>query len=184
MDRFFSFAVWSIVLVTVLLFFPIFLEVDIHYDMNRKKFGFVLYAYKVLKLIGGYITTYPGGIALHISPKKAVVQPYSGMESKRKRFSFIRTFRIVSFSLTTETGAEYLLPVSIVHTALRAIFFSIGGERGNVRNNLWLTDGDELKISMNLVTFFNLFILLCALFKFLKEKTKSLWQKKTKKSPV
>lgn len=65
-------------MLAVLLFFPIFLEADVHYDMNRKKFGFALYAYKVIKLIGGYVTTYPGGIALHISPKKAILKPYSG----------------------------------------------------------------------------------------------------------
>lgn len=182
MGRFFLFSVISLLLLTIIMFFPIFLEADVHYDMNRKKFGFALYAYKALKLIGGYATTYPGGIALHVSSKKAILQPYSGMDSERKKFSFIRAFRIVSFSLTTETGAEYLLPVSIVHTVLRTVFFSVGGDRGKIENNLWLTDGDELKVSMNLVTFFNLFILLCAFFKFLKEKIKILWQKKTKNS--
>ena len=182
MGRFLLFAAVGTLLTAILLFFPIFLEVDIHYDMNRKKFGFALYAYKVLKLIGGYVTTYPGGIALHISPKKAILKPYSGMDSERKNFSFTRTFRIVSFSLTTETGAEYLIPVSLAHTALRTVFFAAGGQRGKVENNLWLTDGDELRVSMNLVVFFNLFILLCALLKFLKEKIKSLWQRKTKKS--
>lgn len=79
-------------MLAVLLFFPIFLEADVHYDMNRKKFGFALYAYKVIKLIGGYVTTYPGGIALHISPKKAILKPYSGMDSERKRFSLRRRF--------------------------------------------------------------------------------------------
>ncbi|MFR1983977.1 MAG: GerW family sporulation protein [Christensenellaceae bacterium] len=147
--------------------------------MNRKKFGFALYAYKVLKLIGGYVTTYPGGIALHISPKKAILKPYSGMDSERKKFSFTRTFRIVSFSLTTETGAEYLIPVSLAHTALRTVFFAAGGQRGKVENNLWLTDGDELRVSMNLVVF-NLFILLCALLKFLKEKIKFMAEKNKK----
>ena len=171
MGRFLLFAAVGTLLTAILLFFPIFLEVDIHYDMNRKKFGFALYAYKVLKLIGGYVTTYPGGIALHISPKKAILKPYSGMDSERKKFSF-----------TTETGAEYLIPVSLAHTALRTVFFAAGGQRGKVENNLWLTDGDELRVSMNLVVFFNLFILLCALLKFLKEKIKSLWQRKTKKS--
>lgn len=182
MGRFFLFAASGMLLLTVLLFFPIFLEADIHYDMNRKKLGFALYAYKVLKLAGGYVTTYPGGIALHVSPKKAILKPYSGMDSERKKMSFTRAFRVVSFSLTTETGAEYLLPVSLAHTVLRTLFFSVGGNKDNIKNNLWLTDGDELKISVNLVTFFNLFILLCAFLKSLKEKIKNLCQKKTKKS--
>ena len=182
MGRFFLFSAVGLLVLAVLLFFPIFLEADIHYDMNRKKFGFALYAYKVLKLIGGYVTTYPGGIALHISPKKAILKPYSGMDSDRKRFSFTKAFRIVSLRLTTETGAEYLIPVSLAHTALRTFCLSIGGQSGKIENNLWLTDGDELRISLNLVTFFNLFILLGALANLLKEKIKSLWQKKTKKS--
>jgi len=184
MGRFFLFSALVLLAIAVLLFFPIFLEADIHYDMNRKKFGFALYAYKVFKLFGGYVTTYPGGIALHVSPKKAILKPYSGMDSERKKFSFTRAFRIVSFSLTTETGAEYLLPVSLAHTVLRTIFFSIGGEQEKIQNNLWLTDGDELRVSLNLVTFFNLFILLCAFLKFLKEKIKHLWQTKIRKSTV
>lgn len=104
------------------------------------------------------------------------------MDSDRKRFSFTKAFRIVSLRLTTETGAEYLIPVSLAHTALRTFCLSIGGQSGKIENNLWLTDGDELRISLNLVTFFNLFILLGALANLLKEKIKSLWQKKTKKS--
>ncbi len=99
MGRFFLFSAVGLLVLAALLFFPIFLEADIHYDMNRKKFGFALYAYKVLKLIGGYVTTYPGGIALHISPKKAILKPYSGMDSDRKRFSFTKAFRIVSLRL-------------------------------------------------------------------------------------
>ena len=108
MGRFFLFSAVGLLVLAVLLFFPIFLEADIHYDMNRKKFGFALYAYKVLKLIGGYVTTYPGGIALHISPKKAILKPYSGMDSDRKRFSFTKAFRIVSLRLTTETSFNSL----------------------------------------------------------------------------
>lgn len=184
MGRFFLYFASVAAGVLALLFFPIILEADVHYDMNRRKFGFALYAYKALKLVGGYVTTYRGGIALHISPDKAILKPYSGMDSDRKKFSFVKAFRVVSFSLTTETGAEYLLSVSVVHAALRAFFFSVGGERGNVRNNLWLTDGDELRVSLNLVTSFNLFILLCAFLQFLKEKIKSLWQRKTKKSTI
>lgn len=182
MGRFLLFSIVSLLTLTILLFFPIVLEAAAHYDMNRKKFAFALYAYKTWKLIGGYVTTYPGGFAVHVAPDKAVLKPYSGMEKDRKRFSFVRGFRIKSLSLTTETGAEYLLPVALTYTALKTVFFTIGGKRRGIENNLWLTDGDELKISADVVVFFNLFIMLCAFFKFLKEKIKSLWQKKDKRS--
>lgn len=182
MDRFFL-RFMLIVLSTIFaLFFPIVVETDMHYDMNRKKFGFAVFLYKIIKIVGGYAATYQGGIALHLSPKKAVLIPYSRLNSERKRFSFIKTFRLISFRLTTETGAEYLLPVSTAHTFLRAYFFATGGDKDKIENNLWLTDGDVLRVSLNSVLYFNLYILLRNLVIFVKEKIKILWQKKTKKS--
>ena len=62
------------------LFFPIYLETDAHYDMNRRKLGFAVYAYKKLPLIGGYVSTYRGGIAFHISEKKAILLPVRFMK--------------------------------------------------------------------------------------------------------
>jgi len=167
-----------------LLFFPIYLEADLHYDMNRKKFTFALLLYRKLKLVGGYATTYEGGVALHLSKKKAALISYWEMDKKRKKFSFTKAFKIKTFLLTTETGAEYLFAVSAAQTILRAVFLAKGGEREKIRNNLWLTDGDVLRVSLQTVTFFNLFILLKEFIKFLKEKWQILWRKKRKKSIV
>lgn len=171
-----------IALAVLLLFLPIYIESDVHYDMNRKKFAFVVSLYGVIKLIGGYVTTYKGGLAIHRSKTKAKLLPYTQLDSERKRFSFIRTFRLRAFTLTTETGVEYLFPISFIHAVLRTYFFIIGGKKENIENNLWLTDGDVLRISLNSVLFFNIFILLCNLFKFLKEKLIILWRTKNKKS--
>lgn len=182
MGRLFLRIVLIILSIGLALFAPIVVETDIHYDMNRKKFGFAVFLYKIIKVVGGYVTTYPGGFALHLSSKKAVLLPYSRLNSERKRFSFIKTFRLVSFRLTTETGAEYLLPISTAHTFLRAYFFATGGDKDKIENNLWLTDGDVLRVSFNSVLYFNLYILLRNFVIFLKEKMKILWQKKTKKS--
>ena len=182
MSRLFLYILLGLLSAAFLLFFPITIETDIHFDMNRKKLAFAVFFYRVLKLIGGYADTYKGGVALHVSPKKAILVPYSQMDSERKKFSFIKTFRLISFRLTTETGAEYLFPVSVAQTFLRAYFFATGGKRDKIENNLWLTDGDVLRISLNCVLFFNLFILICNFFKFLKEKIQILCRKKMKKS--
>ena len=184
MSRSFLYILLGLLSVAFLLFFPIVIESDTHCDVNRKKFGFAVFAFKRIKLVGGYITTYQGGIALHISKKKAILIPYSQMNSERKRFSVIKTFRLISFNLTTETGAEYLLPIAFAHTALRAYFFAIGGDKDKIENNLWFTDGDTLRVSLNFVIFFNLYILLKNFIKFLKEKIKILWRNKKKKSTV
>ena len=79
-----------------------------------------------------------------------------------------------AFLRTDRSVCQYLLPVSLAHTVLRALYFLLGGSKDKFENNLWLTDGDVLKVSFNIVAYFNLFMLLCALFKFLKEKMKIL----------
>ena len=182
MGRLILYTMLFLIITVLLLFVPIVLEADGHYDMNRRKFGFAVFLYKIIKLIGGYAATYKGGLALHVSPKKAILVPYSEIDKESKRFLFVRSFRLIAFTITTETGAEYLLPVSLGHTLLRTVFFLLGGDKNKFENNLWLTDGDILRVSFNIVAYFNLFMMLCALFKFLKEKIKTLWQKKMKKS--
>lgn len=182
MGRLLLYVLIVLVVIAFLLFFPIVFETDFHLDVNRKKCAFAVYLYKKLKLIGGYAATYQGGIALHVSPKKAILIPYSEVNSERKKFSFMKTFRLLAFTLTTETGAEYLFPVSLAHMALRVYFFMIGGKKEKIENNLWLTDGDVLRVSLNIVAYFNGYILLVNFFKFLKEKIKILWQRKRKKS--
>ena len=170
--------------VTFLLFVPIFLEANIHYDMNKRKFVFSLLLYKIIKLIGGYVATYNGGIAIHLTKKKAVLIPYTEIENERKKFSFMKTFRLKSFNLITETGAEYFIPVSIAHILSRIYFFIKNGKKENIENNLWLTDGDVLRISLHSVLFFNLFILLSSFFKFIKEKISNICTKKMRKSTI
>ncbi len=168
--------------IAAILFFPIYLETDAHYDVNRRKFAFAVYAYKLIPLVGGYVATYTGGLAVHLSKKRAILVPYSKLNSERKRFSFVKTFRLKSFILTTESGAEYLPLTAIAHGVLRTVFFIQGGDKKGVENNLWLTDGDTLRISLNCLIYFNLFILLKNFIKFCKEKMQSICRKKIKKS--
>lgn len=189
MGKPFFYAVITVLSVLLLLFFPIYLQMDGHYDMNRRKFAFGVYLYGRLRVLGGYVGVYPGGIAVHVSEKKAYLIPYNQMNSERKRFSFMRTFRLVSFVLTTETGAEYLLPVSYAHMFLRTYFFSHGAKNGNngkkerIVNNVWLTDGDVLRVSASVALRFTLFQILKNIILFLKEKLKT-WRKKKEKSTV
>ena len=89
------------------------------------------------------------------------------MEKERKKYSFIKTFHLSAFTLTTETGAEYLLPVSLAHVILRTYFFAKGGKKEKIENNLWLTDGDILRVSMDVTVWFNILMLMREFIKFL-----------------
>jgi hypothetical protein len=146
----------------------------------RKKCAFSLYLYKKIRLLGGYITTYPGGIALHLSPKKARLLRYKNMNSERKKFSVVKTFHLDEVTLTMETGADYLIVSSLIQAFLRIYFFAKGGEKEKIENNLWLTDGDVLRISISSNFIFNFYILICNFIKFLKEKLQIIWRRRVK----
>ncbi len=182
MDRSLFIAVCVSLAVFVLLFLPIYLDMNAHYDMNGRKLAFCLRAYKLIKLIGGYIATYKGGLAVHISPKKALLIPYSDLDKERKRVSVMRTFRLKTLNITAETGAEYLLPVSIAQGAFRIYFLASGGKKEKLSNNTWLREGDILRISFHFIVRFNLYMILRNIFIYLKEKFRVLCQTKIKKS--
>ena len=135
--------------IIILLFTPILFQTNLHIDLTRQKCAFSLYLYKKIRLLGGYVTTYPGGIALHLSQKKARLLRYKDMNNERKKFSIIKTFHLDEVTLTTETGADYLIAASLIQAGLRIYFFAKGGEKEKIENNLWLTDGDVLRISIN-----------------------------------
>lgn len=168
--------------VFAVLFMPIFLETNVYYDVLGRKFAFAVYGYKIIKLSGGYIATYNGGIAVHSSEKRAVLIPYRQLNSERKRFSFLKSFRLKSFMLTTETGAEYLQAMLATQAVIRYFLFFRNGNRRSVRNTILLTDGENLKITLRCTLFSNLFMLLRNFILFLREKLQIICRKRIKKS--
>ena len=148
--------------------------------MNKRKCAFSIFGFKWLKLIGGYIATYPGGFVIHLSENKAVLLPYSQVKNERKRFSILRTFRLLAFSITIETGAEYLLSVTVGQMILRTYALIKNQKRQNIKNCICVANGDVLRISLHCALMFNLFIVLKSVIKFIKEKIKLLWQKNHK----
>ena len=183
MGRFFFVGFGALSFVIFLLFFPIYLQTDAYYDMNGRKLAFSVRAFRFLKLLGGYIATYKGGFAVHLSEKKAVLIPYSDMENERKKIIFLKSIRLKNLEVTTETGAEYLLIVGWLQTIFRIFFFILGGKKENLDNNLWLFEGDVLRISIRCSAWINVISLLRNYFRKLKE-NRALCQTKTRKSTI
>ena len=167
--------------ILILLFFPIYLEVNLHFDMNRRKLTFSIYGYKLIKIIGGYIATYTGGLAAHISKTKAVIIPYVDLNKERKRFSFFKFLQLKRLHLAIETSAEYLLPVILAHMISRT-YFTCKNKTNNIKNSLMLQRNDSLKISIHSIFFCNLFLAICYSIQFIKEKIIFIWEKNIKKS--
>ena len=153
----------------IFLFFPIVIEIYTYADLNRKKFTFSFYLYKVFKVYGGYLSAYPGGFAIHTASDKVKLLPFKDMNNERKRrVKFYRAIKLKKFYLTSETGAEYMLQISSLNVFLKAVYYHFGGEKEKVET--WLSDGDVLRISTLLNVSFNLFTLLILFIKTIKER--------------
>ena len=162
----------------IFLFAPIVQEFNIFGDLGSKKLAFSLYLFGFVKLAGGYVTSYHGGVAVHLSEKKAVLLPYSGMNEERKKFKIFRSFRLISLETSAETGAEYF--AAITYAALKG-FLALKGALNKSELKLYLTDGDALKVSARVVAYFQIAVLLALFVRFLIKtairRIKEIWKK-------
>ena len=182
MGRLFLFTkIFSVFLIA--LFFPIFISGNLHLDFKRKKYAFCLKLYEKIRIFGGYATLYGDGIALHVSDKRAILMPYKELNSKRKKFSFVKTFKLVSTKTNFEVPLEGGIPLNLF-----LFIFDIAKQFDYRLNKcdfqVWISEKDNLKISAKCTLFFNIFILLIDLLEFLWGKINGLWQEKAKKSTI
>lgn len=176
MGRLFLFsAIFSILL--VLLFFPIFINGSIYFDLNEKKLSFCLKLFKQIRLKGGYVTRYSDGFVLHVNKKKAILVPYSKIYSKRKVFSVARTFEFLSLKCVLESNLEKMLPFLFAKRAFE-ICKPIYPKLNNSNFSFWLTQNDCFKLTAECTLFFTNYILLMDLFEFIGRKITSYGNKK------
>ncbi len=179
MGEFFFYVFLTVCGIILLLIFPFAFTLDLYADVKGKKFSFALHFYDFFKVIGGYITTYEKGLALHVTKKKAILLPYAEMESQRKKFQFTECFKITQAYVFIQSGAEYLLQTLFLHRILD-IFFKINSKKRELKSGLIATNGEELKICTSTHFYFNIYMLLQEFIKFLKEKIAIYARKKRK----
>lgn len=160
----------SVVIVLILLFFPIYVEGCLYYDVHEKKLGVAVYLFKKWKIIGGYLSDYPGGFAFHTSRDKVFLLPLNDRENQKKRISVFRLFKLTDFAVNTETGADYLPLSMLFNSFLKGYFFWQGGEKKNYQNHIWLKDGDYFSVSIDAVARVNFYMQICALIRLIKER--------------
>ena len=115
-----GFFLFSTISTIVQLLFPMFLNVTLYADVREKKMYFSLYILRVFKVYGGYATLYNGGIAFHLTDKKAVLLPFREMTDERNKFELklFRGFYLYAFSGIAEIGAQSQPAAAIMAAAL------------------------------------------------------------------
>ena len=170
-----EFFIVSAFLSVLLLLFPLYVRVEAHLDVKENKCWFFVGLYRQLKVLGGYGQLERDGIALHISKKKAFFIPYAKMADTRKRFEITKGFQLLSFHQVLETGGAdsvYSVMLGAINNSVTGSLFSFLQTKHpflSLQNNLLLTSGAELKVTLQSEVVFNVLVLSIALTKKLLE---------------
>ena len=105
------------------LLLPVVLSVHLYLDVGRKKLYFGVYILRALKLFGGYASPGRGGVALHLSRRRAVLLPYRELFAAGKKFEIARGFAVADASFVLEAGcaAPYFMANFLIRK--QATFF-------------------------------------------------------------
>lgn len=177
MGKFFLYAL-IIFAVFFVLFVPILLHTDFYYQIRSKKVGFCVTLYGKIKLFGGYISTYQGGIAVHFSQKRALLTGYREMDEQRKKYPLRDFFDVKKVSLNIRTGADYLFPLYALKIVTSIVLHVRPDYREHITSRLSLENGDELKLSARVVLKSSLFRQCKGFIKYIVRRKITTWKMK------
>ena len=155
----------------LLLFFPVFVYVDLYVDAGRPKAWFSVSLFKYFRVFGGYAELRRDGIAFHVTKKFALPVKYADMNATRKKFEIMKGFQLWRLHQTLETGGARS-PYSALYGAAFAIAggtaFSVLRTKHpflSVKNKILLSNRSSFKLTAEVATVFNLLILNTAIAK-------------------
>ena len=173
-------SVWIVAAIVALfvLLCPIYFTVYLFTDLQKKKSYFAFYVLHYIKIHGGYAGLYHGGVALHLTDRKALLLPFREMFSAKSRFHITSGFRMLAYSHVLEVGSKNVPGGAIMVAAAAqsgaAIASGILRRKRHCRSFksdvLLHAEQDVLKLSQRIIFVFNVLVLLFVVGKLLLNK--------------
>lgn len=166
-----EFFVYSFFAGILFFLFPVFVYADAYMDVQENKAWFSLSLFKYFKIFGGYAQLTKDGVVIHLTKKKAVFLPYSGMGDTRKKFEITDGFQLYKFHQIVETGGSQtmwgIMIASLLQSAGGAVcaYFKTKHPFLSLKNGTLLAENLCLKYSVQVVTIFNGLVLTIAITK-------------------
>jgi hypothetical protein len=182
--------VYGAFLGAALLLFPIFLRADVYFDPKQGKLFYALRPFGKVAVFGGYVTLEKEGIAVHLSPEKALFFPFE--EVQPRRFELTTGFQTYSLLTTIEIGyadrpVAAVTLAAFLQSVTAAVVPAVQSRKGyiTVKNTVFLSrDKQGIRFTAHYVTVFNALAVLIAIVKFILEEIIQLWQAKKNTRPL
>ncbi len=173
--------------VVAVMLFPIFVSAYLYGDKDSGKVGFALYLFGAVRLLSGYAAPCKGGIAFHLTEKKAVIMPYSELLGIGKKFEVTKGFSVCNYRHCIEIGgAENMAGALAAAMSLRKltdiVFMFARGKKDLRMEGDILVDMNRggFRAAVKVVISFNLLIVTIAAVKIIMEKILEYGHKRKK----
>ncbi len=164
-------------MVVLLLIIPIYISIDLYFDVVSGKIGCRVSLYETIKLLGGYFTPCAGGFALHVSNKKAKLFTYQQIEAGRRQLSFESGLKVTSIRWIAEIDPEYLFGVWAVENIIKTIFFF--KHRKTILESVMYLRESGFRVFSRTTLCFTLFSSLVGFVKYLYRRVKGCQERKS-----
>ena len=164
-------------MVVILLILPIYISIDLYFDVVSGKIGCQVSLYEKIKLLGGYFTPCAGGFALHLSEKKAKLFTYQQIEAGRKQLFFESGLKITSIRWIAEIAPEYLFGVWTIDNILKTMLFCQRG-KPMLESAMYLRESG-FRVFTRATLRFTLILLLVGFVKYLYRRIKGCQKRKS-----
>lgn len=175
----FFFALLGLIAVAFFLFCPVFLRLSFYYELESGKTGFCCDLYGIIKLFGGYITTCPGGLAIHLTKGKAYLLSYRQMDDDRKKYTKKNGIMIDKIEVFCESGYEYFLQLSLLENAIKTIFLFFLQKGVTLRSRTVAVAEDTLRFYAKIIVKIAVYAQVLSLIRYFIGRIKE-WQMKAK----
>ena len=161
-----------------ILIFPIYINTNCFINKESKKIFFKIDAFKIIKIVGGYISFYKQGLAIHISEKKALLIPFKNFIGIKEKVKPLKDYHFIKFNSLIEIGTYDNLIFPIVFSNIYAWHNNLLGRilynkkpYIDYRNDVNIIENENsLNVYVKLVTILNLLMILISLIKIITEK--------------
>ena len=175
----FFFVVFAIIALIAATFIPVYLHTTFYYELGNKKTGFCIELYGKIKLIGGYATTCPGGMALHVSDKKAFVFSYRQMDDGRKKFSSKNGISMKNISVLLHCSPEYYVQLSTIESIIKTIGLFVKEKDTHLQGKTLAISENTIRLYGKIVVKIAVYAQIIALIRYLIGRMKA-WGEKVK----
>lgn len=97
---------YVILIIYIVLIFPIFINVKLKFDKDKKKVFFKIKLFNIVRVINGYIENKKDGFFIHLTKKKAILFEYERLFDFRKKVRPLKDYHIISFNSQVLIGSN------------------------------------------------------------------------------